>query len=56
MLPFVALQGEKMPLAPMEEKFKLIAYCDDVKPSVTSMAEFFTVDKACALFEKASGC
>jgi hypothetical protein len=51
-----ALQGEKMPLAPMEEKFKLIAYCDDVKPSVTSMAEFFTVDKACALFEKASGC
>ena len=45
-----------MPLAPMEEKFKLIAYCDDVKPSVTSMSEFFTVDKACALFEKASGC
>ena len=50
------LRGETMPLAPLEERFKLIAYSDDVKPSVTSMAEFFTVDKACSLFEKSSGC
>ena len=50
------LQGESMPLAPVEERYKLIAYCDDVKPNVTSMAEFFTVDKACCtLFEKSSG-
>jgi hypothetical protein len=45
-----------MPLPPLEERFKLMAYCDDVKPSVTSMAEFFTIDKACSLFEKSSGC
>ena len=33
-----------------------MAYCDDVKPSVTSMGEFSTIDKACTLFEKSSGC
>ena len=49
------LQGE-MALSPLEERFKLMAYCDDVKPSITCMAEFFTVDKACTLFEESSGC
>ena len=33
-----------------------MAYCDDVKPSVTSMAEFITINTACSLFEKSSGC
>ena len=33
-----------------------MAYCDDVKPSITSMAEFMIVDTACSLFEKSSGC
>ena len=33
-----------------------MAYCDNVKPSVTTMAEFFTVDRACTLFEMSSGC
>ena len=51
-----SLQGEVRPLPQLEERYKLMAYCDDVKPSVTSMSEFFTVDKACALFEKSSGC
>ena len=46
-----SLQGELMPLPPLEERFKLMAYCDDVKPSLTCMAEFFTIDKACKLFE-----
>ena len=41
---------------PLEERFKLMAYCDNVKPSVTTMAEFFTVDRACTLFEMSSGC
>ena len=49
------LQGE-MALSPLEERFKLMAYCDDVKPSITCMAEFFTVAKACTLFEESSGC
>ena len=33
-----------------------MAYCDDVKPAITTMAEFSTVDRACSLFEKSSGC
>ena len=50
------LHGESMPLPPLEERYKLIAYCDDVKPSVTTMSEFITVDRACSIFEKSSGC
>ena len=50
------LQGEKMPMAPLEERFIVMAYCDDIKPSVSSMSEFITVDKACSLFELSSGC
>ena len=33
-----------------------MAYCVDLKPSITSMSEFFTIDKGCRLFENASGC
>ena len=51
-----SLQGECFPLPPQEERFKLMAYCDDVKPSITTMNEFLIVDKACSLFEKSSGC
>ena len=51
-----SLHGDRTPLPCLEERFKLMAYCDDVKPSITTMAEFFTVDKACSLFEKSSGC
>ena len=49
-------QGDTAPLPHLEERFKLMAYCDDVKPSITIMAEFTTVDQACSLFEKSSGC
>ena len=34
----------------------MIGYADDVKPAITSMAEFSLVDRAMALFESASGC
>ena len=51
-----ALLGEVMPLPRLEERYRLMAYCDDVKPAITTMAEFFTVDKASSLFEKSSGC
>ena len=51
-----ALLGDRTPLPPLEERFKLMAYCDDIKPSITTMAEFSTVDQACTLFEKSSGC
>ena len=38
------------------EIYKLIAYVDDVKPSITSMNEFLVVDEGSSLFETASGC
>ena len=38
------------------ENYKLIAYVDDVKPSITSMQEFNVVDQGSAIFEAASGC
>ena len=44
------------PLSPVEERYKVMGYADDVKPSVTSMEEFLLVDRAMALFEGASGC
>ena len=43
-------------LPPLEERYKVIGYADDVKPAVTKMEEFNLVDKAMALFEGASGC
>ena len=51
-----SLQGHPVPLPPLEERYKLIAYCDDVKPGVTTMSEFITIDTACSLFERSSGC
>ena len=38
------------------ETYKLKAYVDDVKPSITSLKEFSLVDKGSSLFEKALGC
>ena len=37
------------------EKYKVYGLADDVKPSVSCMAEFALVDKAAALFEQSSG-
>ena len=44
------------PLQPLEERYKVIGYADDVKPAVTCMEEFILIDRAMALFESASGC
>ena len=38
------------------EVYNLIAYVDDVKPSVTSMHEFKLIDEGSAFFESDSGC
>ena len=43
-------------LAPLQERYKVIGYADDVKPAITNMSEFNIVDKAMELFENASGC
>ena len=50
-----AQEGQQQ-LPPLEERYKLIGYADDVKPAITTMQEFSVVDKAMELFEKASGC
>ena len=42
-------------LPPVQQLYKVVAYADDVKPSITSMQEFLLVDKACSLLERASG-
>ena len=42
-------------LPPIQQSYKVVAYADDVKPSICSMQEFYLVDNACALLERASG-
>ena len=44
------------PFKPIEERYKVIGYADDVKPAISNMNEFSVVDKGMTLFEKASGC
>ena len=44
------------PPEPLTEYYKVFGYADDVKPAVTTMAEFALVDKAASLFERSSGC
>ena len=48
-------EGEN-PLPPLEEKYTVVSYADDVKSSVTNLEEFLLVDYGSALFEKSSGC
>ena len=40
----------------LSETFRVIGYIDDVKPAITSLAEFLLVDEGSSLFEAASGC
>ena len=45
----------QFPLPQYEERFKLMAFCDDLKPSITSLEEFEIADKGATLFEKSAG-
>ena len=45
-----------IPPEPVEERYLVFGYADDVKPSVATMEEFRLVDHAASLFEKSSGC
>ena len=49
------LETEVGPLPPLVETFKVMAYCDDVKPAITSIEEFIVADRAAKLFEDAAG-
>ena len=48
-------EDEEGPLPNLEERFKLMAYCDDVKPAITSIEEFMIADRGANLFEKSAG-
>ena len=50
------VSSDHLPLPPVEERYRVIGYADDVKPAITSITEFTIVDEAMALFENASGC
>ena len=39
-----AQEGEKFPLPKKEERFKAMAYCDDVKPAICNIEEFEIAD------------
>ena len=47
---------QAIPLTSSSEVYKLKAYVDDVKHSISNMHEFSIVDQGSALFEAASGC
>ena len=49
------LHGEA-PLPPLEDRYTVISYADDVKSAVTCMKEFQLVNEASLMFEKSSGC
>ena len=49
------IEDGAFPLPPKEERFKAMAYCDDVKPAICSFEEFKVVDYGTSLFEKAAG-
>ena len=49
------LSHEQFPLY-TSETYRVIGYIDDVKPAVTSLAEFSLIDEGSCLFEHASGC
>ena len=44
------------PVSPIEERYRVISYADDLKPAVTSKEEILLVESASAMFEAASGC
>ena len=48
--------GEGRLLQPLEVRYKVVGYADDLKPAVTSMDEFELIDKGSSLFERSSGC
>ena len=56
-LPVLGPVSEMAPaLEPVVEKYTVIGYADDLKPSITCLEEFKLVDEASSLFERCSGC
>ena len=51
-------QAETLPhiLPPIVTRYTLTAFCDDLKPAITSIYEFRLVERAMKIFELSSGC
>ena len=43
-------------LPPISTKYNLTAYCDDLKPAITNIYEFYLVERVLIIFEMSSGC
>jgi exonuclease III len=43
-------------LPPLETKYILVAFCDDLTPAVTSIDEFYLIERVMTIFERSSGC
>jgi hypothetical protein len=41
---------------PLETRYKIVGFCDDLKPAVTSTYEFLLVERVMTIFELSSGC
>ena len=50
------IQSDGTPPQPICEQYTVMGYADDIKPAVTTMAEFALVDQTARLFEQSSGC
>ena len=47
---------QKTPLKNFEYKYKVVGFCDDIKPAIITMDEFRIADLGASMFEKSSGC
>ena len=43
-------------LPALETRYKIIAFCDDLKPAITNNYEFLLVERVMTIFELSSGC
>ena len=50
-----AENGGAYPLPQLTETFKIMAFCDDVKPAICSVQDFLIADMGATLFENAAG-
>ena len=57
-LPVIGLNNKKEPrrLQSLGQCYTVIGYCDDLKPAISNLEEFYMIDEAVRNFENASGC
>jgi len=49
-------KGQTRKLEPITVKYKVMGYCDDLKPAITCDDDYNVIEKGVTLFEKSSGC